>query len=59
MSGVVVGSPLCAYQDCNTWPQDQLKHCSVCKDVYYCSKTCQINDWKEHQKSCENKKYEV
>ena len=30
--------------------------CSRCKRVYYCSKTCQKNDWKRHRKECAIKK---
>ena len=28
--------------------------CSSCKSVYYCSKKCQIDDWKEHKLICDN-----
>ena len=29
------------------------KHCSHCKKVYYCSKECQVGDWKlQHHKEC-------
>jgi len=30
--------------------------CSRCGWVYYCSKTCQTNDWKRHKKECAMKK---
>jgi len=30
----------------------QLKRCSLCKEVYYCSRECQIKDWKNHKKIC-------
>ena len=30
----------------------QLKACSKCKIVKYCSKKCQCADWKEHKKTC-------
>ena len=27
--------------------------CSICKKVYYCSKECQVKDWKAgHKKQC-------
>lgn len=29
-----------------------LKKCSRCKQVAYCSKECQLNDWKEHKLDC-------
>jgi hypothetical protein len=29
-----------------------LKKCATCKVVYYCGKTCQIQDWTEHKKRC-------
>lgn len=28
------------------------KICSSCRSVYYCSKECQIKDWKEHKNEC-------
>jgi hypothetical protein len=32
--------------------QDQLKLCSRCRAVKYCSKECQISDWKAHKPIC-------
>lgn len=29
-----------------------LKNCSVCKIVKYCSRECQVNDYKEHKEIC-------
>ena len=29
-----------------------LKHCSSCRDAYYCSVKCQKDDWKTHKKIC-------
>ena len=26
--------------------------CSRCKTVWYCSRACQLSDWKEHKKTC-------
>jgi hypothetical protein len=34
----------------------KMSKCSRCKEVYYCSKVCQANDWKSHKKSCVKKK---
>ncbi|CAG2118505.1 unnamed protein product [Medioppia subpectinata] len=31
---------------------DQLKRCSKCLYMYYCSKECQKNDWKYHKNEC-------
>ena len=30
-----------------------LHRCSGCKRVFYCSKTCQKNHWKEHRPECQ------
>ena len=32
--------------------QDQLKLCSRCRAVKYCSKECQISGWKAHKAKC-------
>jgi len=29
-----------------------LKYCSGCKKIQYCSTSCQKNDWKKHKKIC-------
>ena len=49
----------CANIDCHTLhtndgPQTlkELKRCSNCKIVKYCSKKCQIYDWKQHKRLC-------
>ncbi len=31
---------------------DKRKSCGRCKAVYYCSKECQLADWKEHRLRC-------
>ena len=40
---------LCAF--CKVDSEEQLKSC-VCKKVSYCSKDCQVKDWKTHRPSC-------
>ena len=34
-----------------------LKICSKCKSVSYCSRDCQRQDWKLHKKYCEEKNF--
>ncbi|KAF3926336.1 hypothetical protein AA313_de0201740 [Arthrobotrys entomopaga] len=36
---------------CNIITED-LKLCAKCKKTHYCSKVCQIADWKTHKESC-------
>ena len=36
---------------CKVVSEDQLKRC-VCRKVSYCSKECQVKDWKSHKSSC-------
>lgn len=31
---------------------ENIKSCSTCKRIYYCSKICQKNDWKNHKINC-------
>ena len=31
-----------------------LKLCSLCKEVAYCSQSCQRAHWKQHKKACKN-----
>ncbi|KAF8168108.1 hypothetical protein B0H34DRAFT_684248 [Crassisporium funariophilum] len=42
----------CAYTKCPSqmFSLSQLKHCSRCKSVYYCSAACQTSDWKTRHK---------
>jgi len=42
--------PECAFCRSNT---ERLKRCSGCKRVFYCSRTCQRNHWKEHKAECQ------
>jgi len=43
---------------CNCCKKDgkrtEMKLCGGCKRVHYCSKDCQLNDWKSHKKTCKN-----
>ena len=41
---------------CGVWQRDtqtKLDRCSRCRKVYYCSKECQLKDWKAHKLSCQ------
>ena len=33
----------------------QFNVCSACRSVYYCSRECQLADWKAHKKACKQK----
>jgi len=35
-------------------PVKCMKRCSACRNAYYCSKECQITDWKEHKNECKS-----
>jgi len=43
------GSPHCKIMES---PGVYFKRCSKCKMVKYCSRECQVNDWKEHKTHC-------
>ena len=38
------------YQFCHK--KGPTKHCSKCKQAFYCDKECQGKDWKKHKKTC-------
>jgi hypothetical protein len=43
----------CSYCNSEDRPKTELKRCSQCKAVHYCSKECQVKDWKAgHKKDC-------
>ncbi|RYH22711.1 zinc finger MYND domain-containing protein [archaeon] len=31
---------------------ENLKACARCKAAFYCSKDCQVADWRHHKRSC-------
>ena len=33
-----------------------LMQCSRCKNAYYCSRECQVSDWKQHKSECANER---
>lgn len=37
-------------------PQEELLKCLVCKNVAYCSKRCQVIDFRSHKELCREKK---
>ena len=41
----------CAYEDCQE--KRAVKRCSRCKWATYCSRECQLKDWKSHKQYCE------
>lgn len=38
---------------CNKCGKDAIKKCGRCKSVYYCSRECQVEDWKTHKPICD------
>lgn len=37
---------------CGKCASNAVKKCANCKDIYYCSKKCQQEDWPQHKKNC-------
>ncbi|KAG0349248.1 hypothetical protein BG004_000028 [Podila humilis] len=49
------GKKTCAYKDCENkeTKKDEFSRCAGCKKRFYCSRLCQVNDWKNgHKSSC-------
>ena len=38
---------------CHKCGVDATKRCGMCKNVWYCSRECQVGDWKTHKPLCE------
>jgi hypothetical protein len=45
-------SAMCHVRFCFSSSQKDLKLCSRCKIVSYCSRKCQVKDWPDHKKHC-------
>ena len=43
---------VCARPNCLNSPSSR---CSKCKCIFYCSKECQVADWRRHKKACRKK----
>ena len=43
---------LCGCDVCRSKSPTGMKRCSICKNAYYCSVTCQKADWKTHKPNC-------
>jgi hypothetical protein len=55
-SGIKEGYKYC--RNCNKLDvtlefQNSLKRCSRCRQAYYCSRECQVADWKSHKPLCQ------
>ncbi len=37
---------------CDIVPDDNIKMCSICKAAQYCSRECQVKDWRYHKLIC-------
>lgn len=51
-TGQVEGLQLDGMSSCKMCGKKNAKKCGKCMRVAYCSRECQVNDWKEHKKVC-------
>ena len=42
----------CQKDGCSVYERHLLKKCSMCKQVFYCSREHQKDDWKQHKVTC-------
>ena len=45
--------------NCGKYWDKEFKKCGGCRNTYYCSKTCQAEDWKNHKHMCSHKKNKI
>jgi hypothetical protein len=48
-----------ACSNCGKYWEKEFKKCSGCRNTYYCNKTCQVEDWKNHKHMCSYKKNKI
>lgn len=48
-----------AANKCKSCGNDGMKKCGGCRQVYYCSRKCQLNDWKRHKRECKSAQNEM
>ncbi|KAF5290976.1 hypothetical protein FQA39_LY14507 [Lamprigera yunnana] len=39
-------------RNCACCEKSALQRCSRCKNIWYCSRSCQVNDWSSHKEVC-------
>ncbi len=55
---VVASTSKCAYPKCES-ATVELKNCAACREVQYCTKEHQKNDWKRHKADCLSSKVSI